>query len=123
VFWAALSHRVYRHTLPYRVLHQIFGEDNHARIPAIATLLRKAYSIVAFALVGLVTDRALAPRTRRVLRSALVVALFSAVIEVFQKVTGATEGLLSNGIDVACGAIGGGIGAWASCRLRRRRSR
>jgi len=45
-------------------------------------LLRKAYSLAAFALVGVLADRAL-PRARRpALRAALVVALFSALIEV-----------------------------------------
>jgi hypothetical protein len=114
LLWAATSHRVYHRTLPIHVLMRIFGEED----TAVATVvLRKLYSIVAFALLGFVVHVAL-PRTRRPeLRAALIVAAFSAVIEVVQKLDGAPEGLLSNAIDVACGALGGWLGALAARAL------
>ena len=108
LLWAATSHRVYHRTVPFRVLMRVFGEDDAGTV---ATLLRKFYSVVAFALLGFIVHLAL-PRTRRPeLRAALIVAGFSAVIEVVQKLDGAHEGLLSNAIDVACGALGGWLGA------------
>jgi hypothetical protein len=107
LLWAATSHRVYHRTLPIHALTRIFGEDD----AGLATvLLRKLYSIAAFALLGLVVHVAL-PRSRRPeLRAALIVATFSAAIEVVQKLRGAPEGLLSNAIDIACGALGGWLG-------------
>ena len=118
LLWAATSHRVYHRTLPFHLLARIFGEDDAG---AAATLLRKLYSVVAFALLGFVVHIAL-PRTRRPkLRAALIVAAFSAAIEVVQKLDGAHEGLLSNAIDVACGALGGWLGA-VLARAPRRRS-
>ena len=73
-------------------------------------ILRKLYSIAAFAIVGLFAAALLEPK-RRTAGCALLVAGFSAVIEVVQKITGSTEGLLSNGFDIGCGAVGGLIGA------------
>jgi hypothetical protein len=108
LLWAATSHRVYNRTLPFHVLQRVFGEDDAGTA---ATLLRKFNSDVAFTLLGFIVHLAL-PRTRRPeLRAALIVAAFSAVIEVAQKLEGAHEGLLSNAIDVACGALGGWLGA------------
>ena len=122
LLWAATSHRVYHRTVPFHVLMRIFGEDDAGTV---ATLLRKLYSVVAFALLGFIVQLAL-PRTRRPeLRAALIVAAFSAVIEVVQKLDGAHEGLLSNALDVACGALGGWLGAvvarTVSAAARRRR--
>jgi hypothetical protein len=107
LLYAATSHRIYSRTLPMHLLMRVFGEDDTA---AAAIVLRKIYSVVAFALLGFIVDKAL-PRTRRpALRAAVIVAGFSAVIEVVQKVRHAHEGLLSNAIDVACGALGGWLG-------------
>lgn len=75
-----------------------------------ALVLRKLYSIGAFAIVG-VFAAALLDGTRRALGCAALVAAFSAVIEVVQKLSGSKEGLLSNAFDVGCGAVGGLIGA------------
>jgi hypothetical protein len=119
LFWAALSHRVYHFTVPYRRLYYIFGEEGTHGTFAVSTLLRKLYSVVGFAVIGFVVDRALPPSRRPALRAAAIVAGFSAVIEVAQKVDGATEGLLSNAIDVLCGAAGGWL-AVAPFRRRRR---
>lgn len=115
LFWAALSHRVYDGTLPVALFERVFGEDVEEGPLALHVVLRKVYSIVAFALLGFVVHLAL-PRTRRpALRAALVVAAFSAVVEVAQKLRGAHEGLLSNAFDVACGAFGG----WLAVTLAR----
>jgi hypothetical protein len=72
-------------------------------------LLRKAYSIVAFVLVGYLLRRAFAERARRLSPAAcaLAVALYSAAIEIGQAFVGSHEGLAWNAVDVACGAIGG----------------
>ncbi len=74
-------------------------------------LLRKAYSVVAFALVGYLARRALAEngRTRVVLACIAGVALYSAAIEVGQFLLGSTEGLGWNAFDTLCGALGGAL--------------
>ena len=73
--------------------------------------LRKAYSVVAFALVGYLERRALLERGRtRVARDCIVgVALYSAFIEVGQFVLGSKEGFGWNVFDTFCGALGGAI--------------
>ena len=119
LFWAALSHRVYRGTLPLGFLEHVFGEDAEEGPFALHVVLRKVYSIVAFTVLGFVVNLAL-PRARRpALRAALVVAAVSAAIEVAQKLRGAHEGLASNAFDVACGALGG----WLAVTLARAFSR
>lgn len=78
-------------------------------------LLRKAYSIVAFALVGFVLARAghAAGRVLHPLAGGVFVGAYSALIEVGQHwYSGARESLVSSGLDVACGVIGGALGAW-----------
>jgi hypothetical protein len=85
----------------------------------VRVLLRKLYSIVAFAIIGFVVDKALPPARRPALRSALIVAAFSAVIEIAQKLRHAPEGPLSNALDIACGAFGG----WLAVAATRRRGR
>ena len=112
LFWAAVSHNVYRQTLPVHLLMRVFGEDDAA---AATTVLRKLYSIVAFTLLGFMVHVALARSRRPALRAALIVAAFSALIEVAQKLRHAHEGLLSNAVDVACGALGG----WLAVRILR----
>jgi hypothetical protein len=107
MFYAAISLRVYRHTLPHVLLMHLFGEDFNEGPFSPLTLLRKFYSIVAFTLIGFVVDKALPATRRPALRAALIVAAFSAAIEVVQKLHGASEGPLSEAIDVACGALGG----------------
>jgi hypothetical protein len=84
-------------------------------------ILRKTYSIVAFAIVGFFAASMFAPG-RRALRCAALVGTFSLTIEVGQKLTGTRESLFSNAFDVGCGAAGGLLGAllWdASERFRR----
>jgi len=84
-------------------------------------LLRKSYSLIAFAIVGYLYAEAGAERGRAIPAptAGIVTAIYSAAIEVGQRLVGSTEGLLSNGIDVACGLVGGAIGA-ALAAVRRR---
>ena len=120
VFWLALSHRIYNRTLPMALIERVFGEDADEGPFAVHVLLRKFYSVVAFTLIGFVAHRALPPARRPALRAALIVAAFSAAIEIAQKMRAAPEGPLSNAVDVACGALGGWL-AIAMPRLFRRR--
>ncbi len=76
-------------------------------------LLRKSYSIVAFALVG---GAFVWASGGSLLTSTLVVALYSAGIELGQHFTYGKEPFSWNVIDVMCGALGGALGAiipWA----------
>jgi hypothetical protein len=120
MFYAAISLRVYRHTLPHLLLMHLFGEDFNEGPFSALVLLRKFYSVVAFALIGFVVDKALPATRRPALRAALIVAAFSAVIEVVQKLHGAREGPLSEAIDIACGALGGWLAVTIARLLHRR---
>ncbi len=84
-------------------------------------LLRKIYSIVAFAVVGYLVRRALVEndRQRVVLPCILGVAFYSALIEVGQHLLGSQEGLGWNIGDTLCGAVGGTIAV--TDRLREHR--
>ncbi len=119
LIWAAVSHRVYTGTLPRRLIEHVFGEEDSR---GIAIALRKLYSVVAFTLVGFVVDRALPPSRRPALRAALIVAAISTLIEIAQKLHYAPEGILSNAIDIACGALGGWLGVVLGRALRPRRA-
>ena len=118
-FWAALSHRVYSHTLPLGLLEHLFGEDD-GEWRSVLVGLRKLYSIVAFTVVGFVVHKALPPSRRPALRAAVVVAALSALIEVAQKVRHAHEGLASNAFDVLCGAFGGWLAVTIARAIKRR---
>ncbi len=72
--------------------------------------LRKLYSVIAFAIVGFFAAP-LIPRPARLRWDLALVASFSVVIEIAQKLTGAHESYASNLFDIACGAVGGLIGA------------
>lgn len=108
LFWAATSNEVYDLTSP----------------PALSwhVLLRKAYSVVAFAVVGLTAEKALGVSRRSVLRATLLIALYSAAIEVVQWIDGSHEGLRWNAFDVLCGAVGGALGALAAQVRPKRRA-
>lgn len=89
-------------------------------------VLRKIYSVAAFAVVGLAIARArrLTGRTATVAAIGWIVAGYSAIIEVLQYfLDPPPEGLLSNGIDIACGLLGGAIAAWLAARIWRERGR
>jgi uncharacterized BrkB/YihY/UPF0761 family membrane protein len=118
LFWAAISHRVYVRTLPHHLLERVFGETSDEGPFAITTLLRKVYSIVAFTLIGFVVHKALPRTPRPALRAALIVAAFSAAIEVAQRLRDGHESLLSNTIDIACGALGGWLAVQVDRALR-----
>ncbi len=87
-FYAALSHRVYRHTLPYRVIAGLRRRPGRLRGDRAA----QVHSVSAFAVVGFVVDLALPRPRRRVLRAVLWIAAFSACIEFAQKLHRAREG-------------------------------
>jgi len=74
-------------------------------------LLRKAYSIGAFAAIGFLATRSRLPGLARPQPVAAGVGLYSAAIEVGQYLTGVREGLASNAFDVLCGIVGGALGA------------
>lgn len=119
LYWLATSHRVYNHTLPQALLERVLGEDD---ADAARVALRKLYSIAGFALAGFVADKALGPGRNRALRAAIVVAVLSALIEIGQKLHHAREGVLSNVIDIACGALGGWLAVAIPRMLRARRA-
>lgn len=72
-------------------------------------VLRKAYSIAAFALLGFAARRAFGEQGRHmgVWTSVGGLACYSAAIEFGQWLHGSREGLAWNAVDVACGALGG----------------
>jgi hypothetical protein len=110
-FVLALSGEAYHETSPTHVATTIFGSGvGRLGDPfgiSLHVVLRKAYSIAAFALVGLAAVAAFPPGRRAALRMALLVGAYSAAIEYAQYVLGSQEGPWWNAIDVACGAIGG----------------
>ena len=107
LFWAATSDLVYEATSPGELSFHV--------------VLRKAYSIAAFALVGFSADKALGPSAQAVLRAAILVGLYSAAIEVTQDWLGSKEGLVWNITDTLCGVAGGALGVVVARRIRRSR--
>lgn len=93
------------------------GRFQHDLAPS--HVLRKIYSVVAFALVGLLSAPLL-PRARRIAACALLVTGFSLTIEIVQRLTVSREGNLSSAFDLVCGALGGALGALAWNLLSRR---
>ena len=91
---------------------------------ALQILLRKSYSLGAFAMVGYPLSRALEASNNR--KSALfvgtAVAAYSLGVEIVQvAIVGSHEGLVWNAADVAFGFAGGYIGAAIYERVRPRR--
>ena len=109
LFWSALRSDVYEITSPTN-LHW-------------HTVLRKLYSIAAFATVGYLSGRLARSRSQWEIFwiSVLVGANFSALIEIVQ-VFIASESLKWHLIDVGCGAVGGAIGGVFAAAPWRRRS-
>jgi hypothetical protein len=93
-FFIALSNEVYNLTSPPTLSWHV--------------LLRKALSIVAFAVVGGAFVWASGASLRR---SALVIALYSGAIEIAQHFVDGPEPYVFNAVDVLCGALGGALGA------------
>jgi hypothetical protein len=77
-------------------------------------LLRKTYSIGAFALIGFLLKRSRLRGLESVAAGAVVVGLYSTAIEIGQYVEGVREGLASSAFDVFCGIIGGALGAFVA---------
>lgn len=94
---------------------------NETSPPSLAwhVLLRKIYSVGAFALLGfLFTNLVHACRRKiSIMQAAAAVGAYSACIEVGQAYAGSHEGLAWNAFDTACGALGGAIGHVADQRL------
>ena len=85
-------------------------------------VLRKIYSVVAFAVVGYPVARArsAAGMSATPLVVGTFVGAYSAIIEVLQYfVDPPPEGLLSNAIDVLCGVLGGVLAAAIVARVHR----
>jgi hypothetical protein len=99
----ALSHEVYDVTSPQGLTWHV--------------LLRKAYSVVAFSLIAVCVRADLFARGARArpafLWCVILLAAYSAAIEIGQALDGSREGLEWNVVDVACGALGGALGAIA----------
>ncbi len=76
-------------------------------------VLRKAYSILAFAALGYIfcTAGKLGGRRLSLAGASAAVAASSGLIEMLQFAHGSREGLLWSAFDVACGAVGGWMGA------------
>ena len=126
-FWSATTYAVYRATSPPHVGAVLFG-DEVGRLGrplglSLHVVLRKLYSIVAFALVCGAWTCALRPaRAWRWWASIAIGAVYSAAIEVTQAREGSTEGLAWNAFDVLCGAAGGALAALVLDRLDERRT-
>ena len=75
-------------------------------------IVRKLYSVVAFAIVGFFASPLFA-RALRLRTTAFLVMGFSLVIEIAQHAMHYPESLVSNAFDLACGALGGVLGALA----------
>jgi hypothetical protein len=107
LLFAAVNNKVYEATSPTSF-------DYHV-------ILRKIYSIIAFATVGypIARARALSGRSASLLVIGGVVAGYSAVIEVLQFVLDPPyEGFVSNVLDVAYGLAGGVFAAWLASRVK-----
>ncbi len=95
LFGLALSNAFYEATSPSALAWHV--------------VLRKAYSVAAFALVGFLLRQALREHGRREPFPTCIwaIAAYSALIEIGQDLIGSKEGLLWNAVDVGCGALGG----------------
>ncbi len=99
LYFAALNSDFYNLTSP-------FDFDLHV-------VLRKLYSVGAFALVSFLIARALAELGLPIYARwvVLIGAAYSGAIEVGQFFNGSPEGLTWNAFDVGCGALGGALAA------------
>ena len=75
-------------------------------------IVRKLLSILTFAIGGLAISPIL-NRRYAIVNATLAVAVLSAGIELAQHFTGSDETIRWNLIDIACGAVGGGLGSLA----------
>jgi hypothetical protein len=109
LFAIAISNAAYEATSPWWLTFHV--------------LLRKAYSVVAFALVGFTLARTtqLAGRAWGPAQVGLSVGLYSALIEICQRLlAGARESIAQQSVDVGAGLIGGALGALVARAFERR---
>jgi hypothetical protein len=125
LFYAATRVDLYDASTPYGMSHKLLG----ARAPnlphpwwfSLHILLRKVYSVIAFASIGFSAEKALNPTPTPKLRATVLVALYSLGIEFAQHAIDPSEPIMERVLDVACGALGGWIGASAIASIERRR--
>jgi glycopeptide antibiotics resistance protein len=99
-FTMALSGAVYELTSPYEFTWHV--------------ALRKTYSVVAFTILGFLYIKVTEEwrgRAPSLIHTTLMIALYSAIIEVGQYFAGSREGIRSNIFDIFCGAVGGVLGS------------
>lgn len=108
LFAAAISNEVYDATSPAWLSWHV--------------LLRKAYSVVAFGTLATMLAP-MWPDRAATWRLPVLLAVYSAAIELGQWLHGVREGLGYNALDVACGAAGGLLGAYAARWFRPRTQR
>lgn len=106
MFAVAISNEIYALTSPYALSWHV--------------LLRKAYSVAAFTLVGVLYRRSLEERGRPHIERSTILGLsaYSAGIEVAQALLGSHEGLAWNAFDIACGTLGGALAPLAERLFR-----
>jgi hypothetical protein len=105
------------------VAHESYSASFVRNDPILTVVLRKAYSVLAFAVLGYAFNFAATRSWRplRVLEGALLVSAASALIEIAQDLHGSQEGFAWNAGDVLLGALGGALGV-ALARWAQRRS-
>ena len=109
--YAAVDNGVYQATTPTTMNYYV--------------VLRKLYSVIAFALVGYFVARALiaSGKAASIPVVGIIIAAYSTLIEVLQYfLDPPPEGLLSNAFDIACGLAGGAL-AVLVCRALHKSSR
>lgn len=100
LYFLALDNDVYDVTSPPALSFHVF--------------LRKFYSIIAFALVGLTYS--FGRRRAGIIDAAAAIGLYSGLIEIGQWFT-SQEALRWNLFDIGCGIVGGALGAAVFSRL------
>lgn len=117
-FWVAIRPDVDYATSPPSMARRLFGPEAvifaHPWWLALHVWVRKAYSVVAFGLVGWSAHHALPASSRPVRRAAILVAGYSLGIEIAQRLLIGPEPLLESILDVGCGALGGALAIGAN---------
>lgn len=85
-------------------------------------VLRKTYSVGAFAIVAFLLARLRRSSVADVFPVALMLALYSLAIEAGQALLGSREGMYWNVVDVLCGFLGGMLGGAVHALFHRQRS-
>ena len=117
---------MYGETSPPHLAVRVLGAAGAVAHPSwlsLHVMLRKTYSVVAFAIVGFTLTGALPPARRGIGWIGLAVACYSGVIELGQAAHGYAETPFSRAFDVLCGFAGGAAGSAALRSLKRRAAR